>query len=109
MEIDEEHTADLTIVDVKGPVGSNGAGQLADKLKSLIDAGRTQLVVNLEKVDYISSAGFRVLLVASRLVEKAKGKLVLCSLSPHLQSLFELAEFTDQFEICPSRPKVSAS
>ena len=109
MEIDEEHTAGLTIVDVKGPVGSNGAGPLADKLKSLIGAGRTQLVVNLDKVDYVSSAGFRVLLVASRLAEAAKGKLALCGLSPDLQRLFELAEFTDLFEIYPSRPKASAS
>jgi anti-sigma B factor antagonist len=109
MDIVEEHTADVTIVDVKGRIDSASAKALEDKLTSLAEAGRSRLVIDLDQVDYISSAGFRVLLVAARLAEEANGTLSLCRLSPEVQKLFELAAFTDLFEIHPSRPKASTS
>jgi anti-sigma B factor antagonist len=109
MEIAEEYAADFTIVDVKGRIDSASAKALADKLTSLTEAGRSRLVVDLGQVDYISSAGFRVLLVAARLAEGANGTLSLCRLSPEVQKLFELAAFTDLFEILLSRPKASIS
>jgi anti-sigma B factor antagonist len=103
MDIAEEHVANITIVEVKGPINSNTAKKLEDKLSSLIEGGRTRLVIDLEHVSYISSAGFRVLMVADRLVEEANGKLALCKLSAETQTLIELAAITDLFEICPSR------
>jgi anti-sigma B factor antagonist len=103
MEIAEEHVANITIVEVKGPINSNTAKKLGNKLSSLIEGGRTRLVIDLEHVSFISSAGFRVLMVADRLVEEANGKLALCKLSAETQTLFELADFIDLFEICPSR------
>lgn len=109
MEISEEYLADMTIVDVRGRIDSNSARALGDKLSSLVEAGQTRLVIDLKLVDYISSAGFRVLLVTSRLVEDAQGKLALCNLAPDVQKLFDLAAFTDLFEIFSSRPKAAAS
>jgi anti-sigma B factor antagonist len=103
MDIAEEHVANITIVEVKGGIDSNAAKTLGDKLSSLIAGGRTRLVIDLEHVGYICSAGFRVLFVADRLVDDANGKLALCKLSAEAQKLFELAAFTDLFEIYPSR------
>jgi anti-sigma B factor antagonist len=105
MSISEAQPADVTIVDVKGRIDSNSAKALGDQLGGLVGAGRTRLVIDLSQVDYISSAGFRVLLVASRQAEEADGTLALCCLSPEVQKLFELAAFTDLFEIHPSRPQ----
>ena len=104
MEIGEEYAAEMTIVDVRGRIDSNTAKALADKLSSLINAGRTRIIVNLEHVEYISSAGFRVLLVGSRRAEEANGKLILCGLSADIQKLFNVTAFTDLFEIHPLRP-----
>lgn len=109
MEITEQQGADVTILDVKGGINSNSAKMLGDRLTGLIEAGCTHLVVDLDQVGYISSAGFRVLLVAGRRAEDANGKLVLCRPSPDVQKLFELAGFTDLFEIHPSRPDGSMS
>ena len=58
---------------------------------------------------FISSAGFRVLLVASRFAEESHGKLALCSLAPGVQKLFELTALTDLFEIYTSRPKAATA
>ena len=65
--------------------------------------GRARLVVDLKQIIYISSAGFRALLVAGRLADETKGTLALCGLSAELQRLFDLGAFTDLFTIYASR------
>jgi anti-sigma B factor antagonist len=103
MEIAEQQAGEITIVEVKGRIDSNTAKAFGDKLTTLIRAGRARLVVDLHSIMYISSAGFRALLVAGRLAEETKGVLALCSLSAEVQRLFELGAFTDLFEIYASR------
>ena len=65
--------------------------------------GRARLVVDLKQIIYISSAGFRALLVAGKLADETKGTLALCGLSAELQRLFDLGAFTDLFTIYGSR------
>jgi anti-sigma B factor antagonist len=103
MEIAEQHAGDITIVEIKGRIDSNTAKTFGEKLTSLIGAGRTQLIVDLKSIVYISSAGFRALLVAGRLAEETNGTLALCSLSGEVQRLFDLGAFTDLFVIYTSR------
>lgn len=102
MEIAEQHAGDVTIVEIKGRIDSNTAKTFGDKLTSLIKSGRTRLVVDLKSIVYISSAGFRALLVAGRLAEETKGTLALCSLSGEVQRLFDLGAFSDLFVIYAS-------
>jgi anti-sigma B factor antagonist len=103
MEIAEQHAGEVTIVEVKGRIDSNTAKAFGERLTSLIKAGRARLVVDLKHIIYISSAGFRALLLAGRLAEETNGTLALCSLSAEVQRLFDLGAFTDLFVIYPSR------
>jgi anti-anti-sigma factor len=103
MEIAEQHAGEITIVEVTGRIDSNTAKDFGERLMSLIKAGRTRLVVDLKSIVYISSAGFRALLVAGRLAEETNGTLALCSLSGEVQRLFDLGAFTDLFVIYTSR------
>jgi anti-sigma B factor antagonist len=106
MEIAEQQTGEITIVEVKGRIDSNSAKALGETLTGLIRAGRARLVVDLRNIIYISSAGFRALLIAGRLAEETNGTLALCSLSTEVQRLFDLGAFTDLFMIYPSRDEV---
>ena len=103
MEIAEQHAGDITVVEVKGRIDSNTAKVFGERLTNLVKAGRTRLVVDLKHIVYISSAGFRALLVAGRLAEETNGALALCSLSTETQRLFDLGAFSDLFAIYPSR------
>ena len=103
MEIAEQQAGEVTIVEVKGRIDSNTAKAFGERLTSLIKDGRARLVVDLKQIIYISSAGFRALLVAGRLAEETNGTLALCSLSTEAQRLFDLGAFTDLFVIYPSR------
>jgi anti-anti-sigma factor len=108
MEIAEEHTGKITIVEIKGRIDSNTAKVCAEKLTNLINAGHPRLVVDLKHSIYISSAGFRVLLVAGQLVKEKNGAVVLCSLSADLRKLFETGAFTDLFAIYSTRDEAVA-
>jgi anti-sigma B factor antagonist len=103
MHIGEQHKGDITIVEIRGRIDINTARPFGDKLTDLIKAGRKRMVIDLENLVYISSAGFRALLLAGRLAEESQGSLVLCSLSSEVQRLFDLGTFTDLFPIYSSR------
>ena len=103
MDIAEEHRGDITIVEIKGRIDSNTAKSFGERLTGLIKAGRMRVVVDLKHLVYISSAGFRALLVAGQLAEESKGTLALCGLSSEVQRLFDLGAFTDLFVIYGSR------
>jgi anti-sigma B factor antagonist len=103
LDIAEEHRGDITIVEIKGRIDSNTAKPFGERLTGLIKAGRMRVVVDLKHLVYISSAGFRALLVAGQLAEESKGTLALCGLSSEVQRLFDLGAFTDLFVIYGSR------
>jgi len=61
-------------------------------IHDLIDArGRRKLVLNLSKVEYLSSFVLGKLLVMMKKVEEAGGRMFLCHVSPHIQMIFQSA------------------
>ena len=103
MEIAEQHAGAITVVEVKGRIDSNTAKVFGERLTGLIRDGRTRVVVDFRQILYISSAGFRALLVAGKLADETNGTLALCGLSVEVQRLFDLGAFTDLFTIYSSR------
>lgn len=103
MEIAEQQAGDITVVEVKGRIDSSTAKLFSERLSNAIQAGDARVVVDFEHIIYISSAGFRALLMAGRLADETNGKMALCGLSAEVQRLFDLGAFSDLFEIYPSR------
>ena len=58
----------------------------------------TKLTLDLSKLEYISSAGLRVLLGALQAMED-KGEMVICNLTPPVHEVFELTGFSRLFNI----------
>jgi len=103
MKLIEEVTDDVTIVEAYGRLDSTTAKELGDRLIALVQAGRRSIVVDLGNVVYISSAGFRVLLIANRATAEKQGGLALCGVTGEVKRLFEIGAFTDEFLICPTQ------
>lgn len=103
MEVAEHQSGEIMVMEIKGRIDSNSAKSFGERLSALINTGRARLIVDFKNIIYISSAGFRALLVAGRLAEETKGTLALCSLSAEVQRLFDLGSFTDLFVIYASR------
>ena len=109
MEINTSTHAAVTAITVKGRVDSGTAEKLRDHLSGVIRAGCARLVIDLKEVTYISSAGFRTLLITARAVESAKGKLVLCGVSGEVKRLFDIASFTELFTLVSNRDDALAA
>jgi anti-anti-sigma factor len=109
MEITEIRSGAVTAVALKGRVDGSTAGTLRDRLSKLIESGLAQLVIDFRDVAYISSAGFRTLLIIAKQSSDAHGQLALCGISSEVRRLFEIAAFTDLFLILPNRQDAIAA
>jgi len=103
MRLVEMLTEGVTIIEVHGRVDSSTAKQFGERLMSLVQAGRSAIVIDLQDMVYISSSGFHALLVANRALAQKKGKLVLCGIHSEVKRLFEIGAFTDEFLVCASQ------
>ena len=103
MEILEARTGDMAVVHVVGQVNSSNAPELDECLKQLVEAGCRGIVIDLARLDYMTSAGFRCLLRAERQVQQVAGKFVLCGLQGLTLELFEVGGFLEMLTIVPTR------
>jgi len=103
MQIVEARQDGVHVVAPAGRIDTTTAGAVETSLASALSGPSPRLVVDLSAVDYISSAGLRVLLVAARRVQTSGGRLALCALSPPVRQVFELAGFLPLFTIQETR------
>jgi anti-anti-sigma factor len=103
VDLREDALGDVTILEVKGRIDSTTAPVLGEKLSSSLITPQRRLVLDLRQLEYISSAGFRVLLLAARRAEQAGARFVLCSVTGKVRQLFDVGGFLDLFPISGSR------
>jgi len=103
MQIAEIQSDGVLIIEPQGRMDSTTAKPFGDRVVELIRSGSHHVLIDLHQILYISSAGFRSLLIARKLIDEFKGKLVLCGMSPEIKRLFEIGHFTDLFIICGTR------
>jgi anti-sigma B factor antagonist len=103
MEIIEIQRGPVVIMEPRGCIDTSGAKPFGDRFAEMVRAGSRNVLIDMEHIVYISSAGFRALLVAHKLVDDSEGKLVLCGISSELLRLFEIGRFVDLFTICATR------
>ena len=102
MEVGVEHLGDVVRVAPRGRVDSATSPAFGERLARVITGGCRRMVVDFREVKYITSAGFRVLLVADAQMREAGGRFALCGLPRDLHNLFEIGAFTDDFVILPT-------
>jgi anti-sigma B factor antagonist len=103
VEIIEIQNGPVVIIEPRGCIDTSGAKPFGDRFAEMVRAGSRNVLIDMEHIVYISSAGFRALLVAHKLVDESEGKLVLCGISSELLRLFEIGRFVDLFTICATR------
>jgi anti-anti-sigma factor len=97
MQINETRQAGAVIVAPVGRVDSTTSPALDAHLLGLAKAGEQRVVIDFSGVDYISSAGLRVMLSLAKRTKEAKGRLALAGLGDSVRQVFELAGFLPLF------------
>jgi anti-anti-sigma factor len=103
MELHEEALGGVTALAVNGRLDNVSAPALGSRLEAAMAEPGSRLVLDFDRLDYISSAGFRVLLVAAKAAETEGRRLVLCGLRGPVRQLFDLGGFLDLFNIAHTR------
>jgi anti-anti-sigma factor len=102
MTLQDEKHGDVWMIAPAGRIDSVTSPSLEEALARAIDRGERRVVVDFGGVDYISSAGLRVMLVAAKRLREG-GRLVLCRLNEPVRQVFDLAGFLPLFALEPSR------
>jgi anti-anti-sigma factor len=91
-------------VEAHGRIDTTSSPQFGSRLLALVDGGAKTLLVDFAHIAYISSTGFRALLLVGKRCEDQGCRLGLCGLNHEVQRLFEIGVFNDMFQIYPTRP-----
>jgi anti-anti-sigma factor len=99
MEISEDRKADAVVLALSGKLDATTAKTFEKKLLREIESGERRFVINLAQLDYISSAGLRVFLLAAKRLNSANGKILLSSLQDSVREVFDITGFSSVFSI----------
>ena len=93
MEFNVKETNGVSVIAIEGRLDTQTAPDAQDKFAELINNGADKLLINFEKLDYISSAGLRSLLFAAKQMKSKSGEIRVCSLNDTVTEVFEISGF----------------
>jgi len=103
MEITTKQLKRADLVTVSGHIDSATAPELDRVLTSIVEAGRYHICLDLKDLEYISSAGIKVLISTLKTCKRwNRGDLRLANVPPRISDVFDLAGLTPLFKVYPN-------
>ena len=110
MQIEERIVNDVTILDLKGKITlGEGDEALKDKINSLVHQNRKKILLNLEDVPYIDSAGLGEVVRTYTTVSRQGGQLKLVNLTKRITDLLSITKLLTVFEAFDSESEALKS
>jgi anti-sigma B factor antagonist len=99
MELTTNQYKACDLVKITGRIDSFTAPQLADALRAITDTGRFKVVLDLTDVNYVSSAGLRVMIDVQKTCKQTlnRGEVVLACVPQRIYETLDLAGFVPLF------------
>ena len=88
---------------LQGQINSANAAAIEAQVLALVDGGTKNLILDFAGLDYISSAGLRMVLVVAKRLKQESGLLVLCGMQPHVREVFDISGFLAILNVEPTR------
>jgi anti-sigma B factor antagonist len=99
LKISHDERGAVAVVRFEGNLDTNTAPEAQERLDDLMAAGAEKLLVDFSDLDYISSAGLRVLLATAKKLRSTGGNLRLCKLNETVAEVFEISGFSTIFAV----------
>lgn len=91
------------LVEISGRVNSQTSVQLAEALAAILDQDRFKIVLDMNKVDFVSSAGLRVIIDVQKTCKRwNRGEMVLTGVQPRIYDTLDLTGFVPLFKMFDS-------
>lgn len=101
LDISTSVRGDATIVHVSGRINSVTAEGLSNELAAELAKGCASMVVDMAGVEYLSSAGMRILLVTAKDMEDSGGRFIVAALSDHLSEIIRSSNLAKLVQLVP--------
>ena len=109
MTIALETAANVQIVALQGQINSTNAATTEAEILALVTPEQKNLLLDFSALDYISSAGLRLVLVVAKRLKQDGGKLVLCGMQTHIREVFDISGFLAILNVVETRAEALAS
>jgi anti-anti-sigma factor len=101
MKISVNSGSEHVIVVIEGRLDTTQSDAFEKQMLEIIGSGQTKIILDCKALEYISSSGLRVFLIAQKKMMAISGKLLLCNLQPGIKEIFEVSGFSMIFSIYP--------
>lgn len=101
MQVSQQRYADALVLTPVGRIDNSTTDALRADLNTHLAAcgkGGDRLVLDFSRVDYISSVGLRVLMLAAKKAREQDGAIIVAALQPVVQEIFEISRFNLVFQ-----------
>ena len=93
MEINQKEENGIVFLAFKGRLDGTSAVEAEETINTIFKGENNRLLFDFEFLEYLSSAGLRVILGAAKEVKRRDGKFVLCALNAYVKEVFEVSGF----------------
>jgi anti-anti-sigma factor len=109
MKMEVRDSNDVKILEFEGNLDTNTSPDAEATINELIESGSIMLLANFEKLNFISSAGLRVLLATAKRLRGTGGDLRICALNPPVQEVFDISGFGSILSVYHSESEALSS
>ncbi len=97
-----DQSSDIMMIQIDGPLDTVAAYTFQEQLEDLIETGTYKFIINLEALEYISSAGIGVFPAIAKTLHEHEGGIVFIHVSSKIAKLFAMIGLTTIFTIRPN-------
>ena len=108
LSIETDNTQSIAVMKVKGRVDSDTAPELDDALTKLLQSNKNKIVLNLQDVNYMSSAGLRAMVKAYQSANKSGGDVRLAAVSEPIEVILRTVGMMQMFKMFSTSEEAAA-
>lgn len=108
MDISIEDAGQVKVLGFGGEMDAGTAPEALKKIDELREEGTTRMVIDFERLHYISSAGLRVLMFTAKQLKDAGGELRVCGLNEMVGEVFDMSGFSTILNVFRDRKEALA-
>jgi anti-sigma B factor antagonist/stage II sporulation protein AA (anti-sigma F factor antagonist) len=102
MDISLKEADEAVVLAVGGSMDADNAHELDKAIEARIEAGNLEMVLDLGGLEYISSAGLRVIMKSAKKLEVRQGSIIIVGLRGVVEEVFKVSGFYSLFRTYPS-------
>ncbi|MCF8358269.1 MAG: STAS domain-containing protein [Prolixibacteraceae bacterium] len=99
MNLTKKNSNGFCILNIEGRIDTTNFNEFENEVVGIIGTGEKNIVLNCKGLNYISSSGLRVFLIAQKKLMALNGKLHLCEMQPTIKEIFDISGFSTIFKI----------